>query len=180
MISNRRFILRIALVVLFVRDGSSVQTPQRTPIQMPQQFELYLEEGRGDPATNAVESGRYDAYDSAKKQRLYDANGGQVRYQAELTDSERKMVYEAVLQNNLLALRNDFTLVNSRVSPNMIGRLRLNIDGIIKEIKYSPYYHLENPNDSGWIRLRNVLDVIEGILKTKDAKQNLPRHNGYE
>lgn len=62
----------------------------------------------------------------------------------------------------------------------MVGRLRLNIDGIFKEISYSSYYRLENPNDSGWTRLRNVLDVIEGILEAIDAKQHLPPHNGYE
>lgn len=78
---------------------------------------IYLEEGPGNPATKAVESGLYDAFDSAKKQRVYDANGGQVKYHAELTDSERKAIYEAILQNNLLAVRNEFTLVNSIVSP---------------------------------------------------------------
>jgi len=175
--SKATIIRGAGLLLLLVWPGLRAQNPG-IPIPMPKQFEFSLEEGLGDFATKTVIPGRHDAFDSAQKTRVFDARGGPITYKVEFTEIEMKRVYEAVLENNLVTLSGDFSTI--RTMPFIVGRLRLNVEGNIKEILYSPHYKLEHPNDSGWTRLKMVLDLIEEILKTKDASHNMPRHSSYE
>ena len=137
---------------------------------MPKRFEIYFEL-------------RADTFDSEKKTRVFDAVGGRITYKAELTDEEKKMAYEAIVQNNLLAVKNSFTdLGNVTVESVLLGKLRLKIDGATKEIRYNSAYGWVRENgtpDEEWTRLRRVLDVIESILRAKDSKQKLPPHQLY-
>ncbi len=156
------------------------------PIQLPKRFEIYYEVGLSASNSNSVGSSSYDVFDSEKKQRVFDAFGGQVTYQAQLTDDERVKIYQAISDNRLFEVKDDFTnLGNTIVHPNIVGRLRFDVDGRIKEIRFKRACgRLVSGGgvttcDSDWPRLENVLNVIEVLLKAKDQKQNLPRHNTY-
>src|SRR5678815_1864384 len=101
----------------------------QSPIQPPKRFEIYY---RIDPCVPNPRQGT-DEFDSEKKTRLVDAMEGPVRYTAEWTDQERRTIYEAVVQGNLVAVDADFTnMGNVGVEPCFMGRLRLDIDGQIK------------------------------------------------
>ena len=146
------------------------QTTQ-PPIQIPKRFEIYYELGlqNGPP--------HYDSFDSEKKERVFDAQGGQIKYKAELSDAEKTKIYEAVLKNNLLAIGNVFSDLGNRVlEPAVAGRFRIDIDGQIKETLFHPAFPRFNPGNTEWTRLRSVLDVVESILNSKDRQQPLPPH----
>ena len=173
------------LLVLLFNQGLIGRTGQTT-VQMPKRFEIYYEIGIGVSNSNSVSSGSYDAFDSEKKQRVFDAFGGQVSYPAELSDNERLRIYQAISDNKLFDIKDDFTnLGNVFVHPNIVGRLQIDVDGRIKEVRFKRACSrlmtrgTVTTCDSDWTRLQNVLDVIEGILKTKDLKQPLPRHKIY-
>ena len=175
----RKRILMIAAGLLLLSDRGLPAQDAQAPTPLPNRFEIYYEQGWGGPvaSSNSVETEEYDAFDSAKKVRRYDAQGGQVQYQAELSNSERKAIYDAIRQNDLLAVKNEFTVLG--VHPNIVGRLRIEIDGDIKEIRFKSAYGRVVTGDTEWTRLRKVLDVIENILKAKDQQQTLPRHKAY-
>jgi len=166
-------------LLLLLSDRNLPAQATQVPGPTPGRFEIYYETGQGDPDTLRVQPGDFDAFDSEKKERVYDAIGGQVRYRAELTDAERKRILDAVLQNNLPAIKADFTTL-LKSDPYMVGRLRINIDGRISEIRFDRLYGRIITDDGEWTRLRNVLAVVEDILSTRDEQQTLPRHKGYK
>ena len=154
--------------MLLLQQALPAQTAKAVPL--PKRFEVYYEL-------------RADTFDSEKKTRVFDAVGGQITYNAELTNEEKQKTYEAIVQNNLLKVKNSFTdLGNVNVEPASLGKLRLKIDGTTKEIRFNSAYGWAkggNTPDEEWTRLRNVLDVIERILRDKDRQQKLPPHQLY-
>ena len=166
------------LLLLLSIPGLPAQSVQ-VSAQMPSVFQIYYETGQGDPETNRVLPGDFDAFDSEKNERVFDAVGGQVKYRAELTDAERKRIQDAVLQNNLPSIKATFA-TTLKSDPYMVGRLRINIDGRISEIRFDRLYGRNITDDNEWTRLRNVLAVVEDILSTRDEQQTLPRHKGYK
>ena len=177
----KRTVLIAGMFLVILSDVSLRAQSAQAPTQMPKRFEIYYEAGAGPSNSNSVGPGNFDAFDSEKKQRVFDARGGQVTYEAELTAGERAKIYNAISENKLFDVKHDFTNLRNRdVDPNMVGRLRFDVDGRIKEIRFKRAYGVVVTGDSEWTRFRNVLDVIESVLKAKDKKQDLPRHNVYE
>jgi uncharacterized protein YdhG (YjbR/CyaY superfamily) len=147
---------------------------------MPKRFEIYYETGVGDHRTANVSPGDFDAFDSERHERVYDAQGGQVKYRAELTADEASKIYQSVVQNNILAGKRDFTnMGNLSMDPFSVGRLRIDVDGQVTEFRFARAYGRVHPEDADWLRLQNVTAIIESILKEKDGKQTLPRHKIY-
>jgi len=173
----KRTFLIVELIILY-SVALTAQNAQ-APAPVPGRFEIYYETGQGDPETNRVLPGDFDAFDSEKKERVFDAVGGQVRYRVELTDAERKSIRDSVVQNNLPAIKSEFT-TPMKSDPYMVGRLRIDMDGRISEIRFDRLYGRTITNDAEWTRLRSVIAVLENVLSDKDEQQTLPRHKGYK
>lgn len=112
------------------RPAPTPPTLSQTPIQMPKRFEIYYE-------TGVVGSGFFDAFDSEKKERVFDAQGGQVRYRAEMTTEDASKIFQAIQQNNIILATKDFTnMGNISVQPAAYGLLRIHIDGQVTEFRF--------------------------------------------
>jgi hypothetical protein len=178
----RRPILAATLLGLaFLWQGYAQQSSKP-----PQKFEFLYEEGHGETYAEMVRRGRYDGYDSEKQLRYVDTVGEQTTYKAQLSEDERKAIYEAVI--GLPAVKTDFMDTNVVFEPSSVGRLQLKIDGKVTEIRFDPNYGRVAAREpqrfpasarDDWARLRKALDIINGILKSKDEKQTLRQRNGY-
>jgi hypothetical protein len=178
------------LALLCVACRGHQLKPQST--STPKRFEIYYETGPGDPLTNKPIPGQYDAFDSEKKERGFDAAGGQIRYRAELSAGEAGAIYDAILKNDILKGRKDFTPLGDhrrseldrlevlQARPYFVGMLRVEIDGQSTEIRFSEAYGAAHSDDGEWTRFRNVIDVVESILREKDRKEALPPHKAYQ
>jgi hypothetical protein len=137
--------------------------------------------GPHDGNTVLVAPEHHDAFDSERNERVLDTAGGPVRYTAGLRDDERAKIYRAIAQNDLFHhMRSDFTnLRTPRIPRGLVGRLRIVIDGSVRQIYFDAEYGAVVPGDQEWWRLQNVLDVIDGVLKDKDSQQSPPVRSLY-
>ena len=183
--TTQRTIRTITLLGLLFACG--IRGQKTAPL--PKQFELLYEEGLGDTRTGTVHAESYDGFDSEKKVRSVDTEGGQTKYKAELTDGERNTIFQAVAENDILSIKTDFTnLCGREFQPSLVGRLRLKIEGKVTEIRFNSNYGRSAGQASArcpfgavedWTRFRKVLDVLQDILKSRDDKQKLRPHKGY-
>ncbi len=183
----------LLLATVFLQ-GLLAQSPQPT-VQIPKEFQIYYEVG--PPVTSLA-----DTFDSEKKTRTVAGAKGIITYSAELTDSEKLSIYAAILQNDLLVIKESFPpSTNWRIDPETAGRLRLTIDGKTKDVRFNSAYGCPGSStgnednelsayfaqiaqargvspspcvpDLEWIRFNRVLVVIDGILKAKDDQQHI-------
>jgi hypothetical protein len=112
---------------------------------------------------------------------VLDTAGGPLQYTSGLRDDERAKIYSAIVQNSLFFhMKSDFTnLRTPRIPSGVVGRLRIVIDGSVRQIYFDAEYGAIVPGDPEWWRLQNVLDVIDGILKDKDGQQTPPVRSMY-
>ena len=194
---SKRFLLPAGILIVAVSQLNVIaQDPRASTVQLPKTFEFFYETGPGFPGKN-------DTFDSEKNIRVVAAANGMVTYTASLTDAERMQIYEAIVKYDIPAVKSDFTRLGSiRIDPETVGRLRLDIDGQVKDIPFTMNYCIAEakPNsasevtadtptddllvflkrlgascapDPEWTRFKNFLSVVDTILKAKDDKQHI-------
>jgi hypothetical protein len=181
------------MVVAVFLQGMVAQSPQPT-VQMPKVFQIYYEVG---PAV----ASHADTFDSEKKTRTVAGAKGMTTYSAELTENEKSSIYAAIVQNDLLTIKDNFPKSpNWDIQPETAGRLRLTIDGKTKDIRFNLAYGCFGTSTTGndsddlvkylsqlaqahgmppcvpdpeWPRFNNVRSLIDSILKRKDDEQHI-------
>lgn len=159
------------------------QAPVEEPAsKAPGRLEFSYETGHGNSYTEMILAGTYDGYDSEKQTRYVDTVRGQTTYKAPLSDNERNAIYEAVTQNGLHAIQTDFMALGGSVFPRSAGRLQVKADNKVTEIRFIPNARTQRFSAAAhedWTRLQKALDVINGILRSKDDKQALRERHVY-
>jgi len=179
-------------MLLLFQHASYTQTPV---VQTPKAFQIYYEVG---PSVTS----HTDTFDSEKKTRTVAAEKGMITYSAELTENEKTSLYAAIVQNDLLSIKDNFPKSPDwDIQPETAGRLRLSIDGKTKDIRFNLAYGCPGTSngtgkdtddllaylaqlaqargmppcvpDPEWPRFNNVRSVIDAILKAKDDQQHI-------
>jgi len=187
-------VLVVFLLLIVFPQVLFAQSRQSTS-QTPKPLQIYYEVG-------PPFAGHADTFDSEKKTRTVEASKGRTTYSAELTESDKSSLHAAIVQNDLLTIKDNFPRSPYwDIQPETVGVLRLTIDGKSKEIRFNEAYgcmgtgsDLKNGEDDlvkylaqlaqargmppcvpdpEWTRFTNVRTVIDAILKVKDDQQHI-------
>lgn len=168
---KRKIFSYIVMLILILGAGCSSRGRNRIDIpgEMPQNFNIEYSFGVNEKNVLITQSNYY------QKDMICDEPK---QYNMEFTRDDLSAIYDAIVENNLFNVKDDFTencnLLNCMgVSPESGATLVINIDGLTKTIKYRNNYI--NENDPELKRLMNVVAVIEGIVTQKETEQNIPQ-----
>jgi hypothetical protein len=165
--------------------------------QVPKDFQIYYE------VVAPPVSSLADTFDSEKKTRTVEAVKGMVTYSAVLSEDEKSSLYAAIVQNDLLTIKDTFPKSPSwNITPATAGKLRFTIEGKTKEISFNlgagclasggkadddddlftylaqlAQSRMGAPcvPDPEWTRFNSVRRLIDSILKAKDDQQHIAR-----
>jgi hypothetical protein len=172
----------VAVLAVAFSGATLPAISSQLPTTMPMEFEFQYQVGPHDGNTVLVAPEHHDAFDSERKERVLDTAGGPVRYTAGLRDDERAKIYSAIVQNQLFFhMKTDFTSLGRtpRIPRGLVGRLRIVIDGSVRQFYFDEEFGALVPGDQEWWRLQSVLHVIDGILMDKDSQQTPPARSLY-
>jgi len=99
------------------------------------------------------------------------------QYSVELTQKQKKAIYDSVISNNLMNFKNDFTEncdkkgICSSVSPLGIATLEISLNGKTKTINYKEDY--ANKKDKNFKKFLAVKKAIEKIISEIEKENNI-------
>jgi hypothetical protein len=98
-------------------------------------------------------------------------------YDFQLTEPEKTKIYASILENNLLAIKDDFTKncdekgICQNVEPLSTATIKISTSNGTKTIKWSASY--VNEDDPELKRFQNVTKIIEDIISQKEKTMNI-------
>jgi hypothetical protein len=151
------------IMLLLIQHASYAQMPV---VQLPKAFQIYYEVG--PPVASLA-----DTFDSEKNTRTVAAEKGMINYSAELTESEKSSIFAAIVQNDLLTVKDNFPKSsNFYIDPETAGRLRLTIDGKTKDIRFNLAYGCvpETSSSTGKVDDDDLLAYLVQHAQARDAQ----------
>jgi hypothetical protein len=133
---------------------------------LPKAFQIYYEVG--PPVASLA-----DTFDSEKNTRTVAGEKGMITYSAELTDSEKSSIYAAIVQNDLLTIKDNFPKSPTwDIQPEPVGRLRLTIDGKTKEIRFNLAHGCfpETSSSTGKDDVDDLAAYLTQLAQARDAQ----------
>jgi hypothetical protein len=157
----------LALLIIILISGCT-QNSAELPNELPSQFNLYYSFGVGEKNVLDTKNNIYIkdmVCDSPKE------------YNFQLTESEKTIVYNSILENDLFNIKDEFTKncdwkgICQHVSPLSTATLKIAVNGKTKTIKWSEdYIDKEDPELK---KFQNVVNVIQNIISKKEGEMNI-------
>lgn len=166
--TNQKILLILILVSTILIGGCSNKIPQDDSFVIPRdKFEIFYSFGVGEQNILDTKNNLYvkDMICNKSKQ-----------YSIKLNDSEKNDIYSAIVKNDILNIKDDFTKncilgICQDITPLSGSTLKIEYGGKTKTIEWRANYFYKNDQDLK--KFMNVEKVILDIIHKKELEMNI-------
>ena len=150
------------------RDPSSKNCEEFYPCLETNHFDIYYSFGVGEENIFDTKNNLY-----VKDMVCEDPR----QYTIKLSDNEKNRIYNSIIENDLLNIKEDFTEncnllgICKGVTPLSTSTLKIEFHGETKAIKWSANYYRNNDPDLN--KFRSVEAIIRDLISRKEAELNI-------